>query len=90
MSNLDYNTRYAYASGDSWSIAEAKKQVRLAFPDKYTIHETGLQIAWDPQAYKNDAAKRTSMEDAVAAFYAAGLFTDNNKNSIAATAAVIR
>src|SRR5579871_6550539 len=91
MSYPDYATRLNTVSGDSWSVSEAKKKVTEAFPSVYTTHaETGLEIAWDPAAYKKDAAKRTSMEDAVAAFYAAGLFVDKNSVAITATGAVIR
>src|SRR5437762_7364647 len=91
MSYPDYNTRYATVSGDSWSAAEARKKITAPFPIVYVTHATGLSIAWNPVAYTKDPAKKASMEDAVAAFYAKGLFMDMGQTqNVAADSAVIR
>jgi hypothetical protein len=63
MSYPDYNTRFMTVSGDSWSKAEARKTVKAAFPKVYRVHETGLRIAWSPEAYDKDPAKKASLED---------------------------
>ena len=87
----DYQTIYGNVSGDTWSHSEARKKVKAPFPQVYiTHHITGIQIAWNPEAYKNDTNKKEWIENTVAAFYAKGLFVDSKNQSISATSVVIR